>query len=538
MERSQVLLLLVGSLIASGPFEVVDAGETVSAFWDPPVGEEIEVDRAVALVEEVFATLQSRHVDRPNRSELISLWSSVVNPTPPSLPTEFGETPVLMSLFRAFLSKGAVEPSGAKPPPEPMTVREHLERLRGDSAGTDFELRFRRQLVQFLSQTAGAPALARATEARVEKQLAANAYVGLGVTAMPSDDAHLKFPTILPGGTAARAGLTNGVTILAIDGWNTQHQPISEAVERIRGPAGTIVGLRIRDQTGEREVSIRRDFVKFQTLHGWQEGPPRTDQKSLDTSMPLPLPAEIAYLRCSQLGGSTVHELREAEPRARHASQKVLILDLREPARNSDVKYARLIADALLDDGLLWREQDQEGRITDVRSDRDCLFRDFPIAVLIAPDSPPPQRLLAAILQESGRAILIEVRAGASHESELLKRTAFTAPPTPTGIYRLESCSLAEGRWSLSVPTARFVRANGDADWSIQPNFCWHEPVPEVTVAESTVRALSPVGARTVTEKRRPAVTNPALPESLRAFGPVGLAIAELRAILAKRNKS
>jgi carboxyl-terminal processing protease len=60
-------------------------------------------------------------------------------------------------------------------------------------------------------------------------------------------------------GPAARAGLSEGETVVAIDGVPTSDLTAEELRDRVRGEVGTFVTLRVRGRDGsERDVRIER----------------------------------------------------------------------------------------------------------------------------------------------------------------------------------------------------------------------------------------------------------------------------------------
>jgi len=60
-------------------------------------------------------------------------------------------------------------------------------------------------------------------------------------------------------GPAARAGLSEGESVIAIDGVSTHDLTADELRDRVRGEVGTFVTLRVRGRDGaERDVRIER----------------------------------------------------------------------------------------------------------------------------------------------------------------------------------------------------------------------------------------------------------------------------------------
>ncbi len=119
------------------------------------------------------------------------------------------------------------------------------------------------------------------------------------------------------------------------------------------------------------------------------------------------------------------------------------MLDLRF-ATGQDIHHAALVADGLLDGGLLWRVCDAKGRVKEYKADRDCLFRDMPMAVLVGEHTDSMARALTAALQDRGRAIVV-------------------GSPTKPGLFVTSLVSLPEGQGSLLLRTGtveRIVRAD------------------------------------------------------------------------------
>lgn len=86
--------------------------------------------------------------------------------------------------------------------------------------------------------------------------------IGAGLARVPDG---LALENVFPGDPAARAGLLAGDRILSIDGDPTDGMSLADALQRIRGPPGTSVGLAVRrPQTGD---LLDKTIVRATVLH-------------------------------------------------------------------------------------------------------------------------------------------------------------------------------------------------------------------------------------------------------------------------------
>lgn len=249
----------------------------------------------------------------------------------------------------------------------------------------------------------GHPQLLSPEERRVGAQVNDNRYVGTGIQIALADDkklAEIRLP--FPRGPAHRAGAKPGDLIVAVDGVPMEGVPLVKVVEALRGAEGTSVTMTVRQPQEKmtRDLKMVRGVVPFQTIFGYR----RRSADDWDFRPEPSLPA--AYLRVGTITSSCLHELRQIERVLQADGAKALVLDLRGPAAG-ELHNTALLADGLLDGGLLWRLRDGKGNVQEVRADRDCLFRGWPVVVLA--DEPPSQAvtLLAAALQDNKRAVVV-----------------------------------------------------------------------------------------------------------------------------------
>ena len=294
MVRS-TLLLFAGVLLA-GAVAQADATppETGASSHTAPPG-------LAARIWELTDTVLDEHINPPTRPQM-----------------------VLEGLNRFYKVAGVAVPAGLARRVSAITCAEQLvpildeawslatplplEKGRGDIGPEEI------LIDALLRSVPGGARLLSAAELRVDEQFAGNRYVGLHIALGFKQDA--KRPVImqvLEGGPAARAGVKEGDLLEEIDGAGTEGLAVKNAVERLRGPEGTPVTIRVRQPKSaeSRVYTITRGVLPRLTVKGIRN---RADG-SLDVL--INGPGAIGYLKLEEILGSTPHELRVLAATAR-----------------------------------------------------------------------------------------------------------------------------------------------------------------------------------------------------------------------------
>jgi carboxyl-terminal processing protease len=254
-----------------------------------------------------------------------------------------------------------------------------------------------------LHRAATEPNLVSAKELKVQEQIRDNRYVGTGIQiSMNPKENRGQIVEPYRGGPARKAGAKPGDLILEVDGKDTTGVDIRGLVDMIRGEEGTTVNFLVRQPgaTETRTLKMTRGVVPFETVLGVKRGDDDAWMFHIHPDEP------IAYVHIVSITSSTLHELRQVAQKLEAGKFRALVLDLRE-AHGDSIHHAALLADGLLDGGVLWQVRDAKERVKEYRADRDCLFRGWPLAVLLDDRAAPAAGWVAQALRNNRHAILV-----------------------------------------------------------------------------------------------------------------------------------
>lgn len=229
-------------------------------------------------------------------------------------------------------------------------------------------------------------------EARENRALR-EGYGGIGIT-IRSEDGLTRIVTVMPGTPGDKAGLKDNDIIAAIAGVPIHGMSLQNVVRRLRGPRGSEVRLTVRRGARKQplSVSVTRAFIVPQTVIA------RRDDNTV-------------YLRIVRFGNDTARRTAGKVARMRTAigSQKLsgAILDLRDNPGGL-LEQAIRVSDLFLDDGEIMQSR---GRHPNSRRSYSARYGDVlrgkPIVVLVNGRTASSSEILAAALQDNGRAVVV-----------------------------------------------------------------------------------------------------------------------------------
>jgi C-terminal peptidase prc len=401
-----------------------------------------DADEFAAQMWDILEVIGKRHLEPKPRAELIAagikeLRIVALSRTPEKPQTDEKLGPPQEVLRRAAAVKTSQEFADLlRPlwPDDPKFTRAEREEafLKGVSRSIGGDIR-----------------LLPGPEMKIQEQISANRYVGIGIQiGLNPNEQRAQVLVAMRRGAARAAGIKASDMIIEVDGKDTHNISIQKVVEWVRGEEGTTVTLTVRrpEEAQTRTYKMKRAIVPFDSLAGWRRA------SAHDWNYRPEPDAPVAYVRVDSLRTSTLQELRQLEPKLRAQGFRALVLDFRFSQGDGLVRNAAIFADGLLDGGLMWtsRGTDEESR-KEYRADRECMFREWRIALLINDSLDRQHALVAAALQDNNRAILV-------------------GQPTKNDGYVNTVVTLPDGKSGLIFRTGILERARKDRAWPVQPD--------------------------------------------------------------------
>lgn len=231
-------------------------------------------------------------------------------------------------------------------------------------------------------------------ELRESEMVTSGEFGGLGIQ-VTQEDSKIKVISPIEGTPADRAGVKPGDIILQLDGRAVEGMSLRDAVNAMRGQPGTTIRLTmVRDEGAPFELSLTRAVITIEPVRWRMEAD------------------NIGYLRIVSFNERTgesveqaLNDMRKVRPRL-----KGIVIDLRNnPGGLLDQSLA--VADEFLDNGVLVTIRGRDaGSERGFWANTGDLARDIPLVVLVNSGSASASEIVAAALQDHGRATVMGTR--------------------------------------------------------------------------------------------------------------------------------
>ena len=206
----------------------------------------------------------------------------------------------------------------------------------------------------------------------------------------------------LEGMPAAKAGLSAGDKVYAINGEATTGMTVDEAVSKIRGPKGTDVTLTIFKEGSDaaKDVVITRGVIivksiKTETVSSAGAG---GSQEKKDN--------DIFVLKISNFNNDTLELFNKAVQEILTKNPKGIVLDLRNnPGGYLDTAIE--LASEWVDDGIIVTEKFSEEKKNEYFSRGRARLKDYPTVVLVNRGSASASEILSGALRDYKKATIV-----------------------------------------------------------------------------------------------------------------------------------
>jgi carboxyl-terminal processing protease len=190
---------------------------------------------------------------------------------------------------------------------------------------------------------------------------------------------------------ADRAGLQAGDHVLAVDGESVEGSTVDEQVTKIRGESGTDVTLTIQRDGGKPfDLTITREEIVL---------------KEVETRM---IDDHIGYIALNSFSAPAADQFATGLSDLLDQGADQIVFDLRDNP-GGYIDAAQKIASQFIDSGLIFTQEsaNEDVKRWEATGDGIAADPDLPVAVLVNGGSASASEIVAAALQDHGRATII-----------------------------------------------------------------------------------------------------------------------------------
>jgi len=226
--------------------------------------------------------------------------------------------------------------------------------------------------------------------ARIINEDASGQFEGIGATVRMREDGYLEVVRPLAGQPAEKAGLKAGDLIVEVDGKSIVGLGLYEALNLIRGKAGTQVTLKVlrKNEKDPLTFTITRARIEM----------PIVEYRMLDNG--------IGYISLSEFDAKATQRVDDAIKALQEQGMEALIFDLRDNP-GGWLDQALGVADLFLKDGVIAIERSSDGQEQVFKAHAGDRAEAIRMVVLVNGGSASASEIVAGALQDRGRAILI-----------------------------------------------------------------------------------------------------------------------------------
>ncbi len=236
-------------------------------------------------------------------------------------------------------------------------------------------------------------------------------FGGVGIQVNVTRGGMLTVISPIAGTPAYKAGVQAGDIILKVDGKSTETLRMDEAVDLIQGEPGTEITLTVLHEGAKDPVDLKmeRAIIKVPSVLGDTRKPDNPEEWEYF----IDKPNKIAYIRLTNFTKTSPDEMRAVIQQLQDSGVRGVIIDLRNNPGGL-LKSAVAIADLFLSEGRIvsTKGRNHKEEVYDAKREGTLLLppNRYPMAILVNKFSASASEILAAALQDHGRAVIIGER--------------------------------------------------------------------------------------------------------------------------------
>ncbi len=216
---------------------------------------------------------------------------------------------------------------------------------------------------------------------------------GVGITVERTDDRKIMIRAVQNGSPASKAGVQVGDQILSIDGESMIERPLGDVVAKLRGSVGAPVAITVLrpSQGAEYVLSMKRSRI-------------------IPTTVTYERRGDVALIHLTGFNSATTDNLKAAIDKAKAElgnTMAGIIIDMRSN-RGGLLDQAQTVSELFIHNGTIFSTS---GRHPDSRrtykSGNGSKTPEVPIVVLMNGGSASAAEIVAAALQDRGRAVVV-----------------------------------------------------------------------------------------------------------------------------------
>ncbi|OGD87160.1 hypothetical protein A2870_03340 [Candidatus Curtissbacteria bacterium RIFCSPHIGHO2_01_FULL_41_11] len=220
----------------------------------------------------------------------------------------------------------------------------------------------------------------------------AGVYEGVGIQIGFNKDKRLVVIAPLSGTPAQRIGLRPKDLILKIGDRETFDLTLPEAVDLIRGKAGTKVKLQMQHEGEDKpfDVEVERAKITVKSVE--------VDYKDVDSK-------KVAVMKISRFGDTTDSEWDQAVREVKGANVAAIVVDMRNNPGGLLSSSIHIASE--FTGGVIVKQQDSAGRVASLSSDHQGVFSKIPMDVLVNGGSASAAEIFAGAMQDHRRGEIV-----------------------------------------------------------------------------------------------------------------------------------